>query len=237
MADVAIRVAMAPVLTAGQAESGLAAAAENSSDGRPETRRWWRTWLARFGLAELFGTVAAVAGFAAGYLPTGSLLTAAATATIGEVIGFYGCIGARTAVAAWQATAHLAGKRRLAAGAWHAVTQQLASCAAAEALDSLLIRPGCMAGAAWLARPLPGGIWLGFMAGKVVADVAWYGMEAVARRGVTRSIAAGKAVTPCLLLDLAVAREGTHEPARPSHCANRHAVRPEILPRCLPEAS
>jgi hypothetical protein len=71
--------------------------------------------------------------------------------------------------------------------AWHAITQQLASCAAAEALDGLLIRPGCLAGAAWLARPLPGGVWLGFAAGKVAADLAWYGMEAAGRHASERT--------------------------------------------------
>lgn len=32
------------------------------------------------------------------------------------------------------------------------------------------------------------GVWLGFVAGKAVADVAWYGMEASARRGVAWSV-------------------------------------------------
>jgi len=58
------------------------------------------------------------------------------------------------------------------------VTQQLASCAAAEAVDFALIRPGSLAGAAWLLLWLPGGLWLGFAAGKAVADVFWYGAEA-----------------------------------------------------------
>lgn len=151
--------------------------------------RWWRAWLARFGLAEAFGTVGAAAGFAAGYLMTRSLLAGAGLATIGEVIGFYGCVGSRTVLAACRATAHLAGRRRLAAAAWHAITEQLASCAAAEALDFFLIRPGCMAGAAWLLRTLPGGVWLGFAAGKAVADLAWYATEAAARRAVARSLA------------------------------------------------
>jgi hypothetical protein len=78
----------------------------------------------------------------------------------------------------------------LVAAAWHAVTEQLASCAAAEALDFLLIRPGSIAGAAWLLLPLPGGVWLGLAAGKAVADVIWYSAEASVRRGVARSIAA-----------------------------------------------
>jgi hypothetical protein len=51
-------------------------------------------------------------------------------------------------------------------------------------LDGFLIRPGCMAGAAWLLRALPGGVRIGFVVGKAAADVAWYGMEAFARRGV-----------------------------------------------------
>lgn len=124
-----------------------------------------------------------MAGFAVGYLQPGSLLAAAELATLCEVIGFYGCIGAKTAAAASRATAHLGGWRRLAAGAWHAVREQLALCAVAEAVDGFLIRPGCMAGAAWLLRSLPGGVWLGFLAGKAVADVAWYGLEAYAPRG------------------------------------------------------
>jgi ornithine decarboxylase len=174
---------------------------------RARTEGWWRAWRARFGLAEVCGTAGAVAGFAAGYLPAGSLLTAAAAATICEVIGFYGCVGTKAALAARRATAHLAGWRRLAAGAWHTVKEQLTSCAAAEVLDDLLIRPGCLAGAAWLARPLPGGVWLGFAVGKAAADVAWYGTEASARWGVTRSIGGRQPTTPYLRLDLARARE------------------------------
>jgi hypothetical protein len=154
---------------------------------RGAARAWWQAWRARFGLAEVCGTAAAAIGFAAGYLPAGSLLAAAGLATICEVLGFYGCIGAKTVAAACQATAHLGGRRRLAAGAWHAMREQLASCAVAEAVDGFLTRPACLAGAAWLLRPLPAGVWLGFVAGKVVADVAWYGMEASARRGVAWS--------------------------------------------------
>jgi hypothetical protein len=145
---------------------------------------WWRAWRDRFGLAEVCGTLGAAAGFAAGYAQAGSLLAAAALATIGEAIGFYGCIAAKTGSAARRATAHLGGWRRLAAGAWHAVREQLASCAVAETVDGFLIRPGCMAGAAWLLRALPGGVWIGFVVGKAAADVAWYGLEASARRGV-----------------------------------------------------
>jgi len=167
----------------GEAARGEAACAAAGRGTVARTGRWWRAWRARFGLAEVCGTVAAVAGFAAGYLPSRSLLAAGGLATLAEFIGFYGCVGAKTAVAACRATAHLAGARRVVAAVWHAITQQLASCAVAEALDFILIRPGCVAGAAWLLLPLPGGVWLGLLTGKAVADVVWYGAEATVRRG------------------------------------------------------
>jgi len=190
------------------ASRGVGASGESAGAGRPGPsagaggarpagrRQAWQAWRARFGLAEVCGTGAAIAGFAAGYLQAGSLLAAAGLATLGEAIGFYGCIGTRTAAAASRATAHLGGWRRLAAGAWHAVREQLASCAVAEAADAFLIRPGCMAGAAWLLRALPGGVWIGFLAGKTVADVAWYGLEASARRGVAWSAGRGRPAQP-----------------------------------------
>ena len=176
MSGVSVDVAAVAVVTGGSAEA--AAPVPDRPAG------WWRAWRDRFGLAEVCGTLAAVAGFAVGYAQAGSLLAAAALATMGEGIGFYGCIAVKTGAAARRATAHLGGWRRLAAGAWHAVREQLASCAVAETVDGFLIRPGCMAGAAWLMRPLPGGVWFGFAVGKAVADVAWYGLEASARRSV-----------------------------------------------------
>lgn len=200
-----------------------------SERGRAKRRNWLLAWRARFGLAEVCGTAGAVAGFAAGYLSGRSLLAAAGLATICEVAGFYGCIGVKTALAARRATAHLAGWPRLAAAAWHAIKEQLASCAVAEVLDDFFIRPGCIAGAAWLfrslpaavwfgfpgriptaawlLRPLPGGVWLGFVVGKVAADVAWYGMEASARWGVVRPLSGRQPATPYLLLDVARAAE------------------------------
>ena len=176
-------------VTAGSAEAVMASPVPDPPAG------WWRAWRDRFGLAEVCGTLAAAAGFATGYAQVGSLLAAAALATICEAIGFYGCIAVKTGAAARRATVHLGGWRRLAAGAWHAVHEQLASCAVAETVDGFLIRPGCMAGAAWLLRALPGGVWIGFVAGKATADAAWYGLEAFARRGV-RIVRQGETARP-----------------------------------------
>jgi Pyridoxal-dependent decarboxylase, C-terminal sheet domain len=227
-------------VAAGGAEVAVAPPARDTAPERPP-QGWWATWRARFGLAEVTGTLGAIAGFAAGYLSAGSLLAAAGLATLGEAIGFYGCIGARTAVAAGRATAHLGGWRRLTAGAWHAVHEQLASCAAAEAIDAFLVRPWCLAGAAWLLRPLPGGVWIGFAAGKAAADVAWYGMEAAARRGVTWSVTAAKLgakpgaepASPYLALDLDRARRSfTELAAALPGVAVHYAVKANPDPRC-----
>ena len=209
MSGVSIDGAAVAIVTAGSAEAGPATPVPDRAAG------WWRAWRDRFGLAEVCGTLAALAGFAFGYAQDGSLLAAAALATICEAIGFYGCIAVKTGAAARRATAHLGGWRRLAAGAWHAVREQLASCAVAETVDGFLVRPGCMAGAAWLLRPLPGGVWLGFAVGKAAADVAWYGLEASARRGVSRSAGSARTgarpATPYLALDPARGAERFRE--------------------------
>jgi ornithine decarboxylase len=227
-----------PTLPAGDVSSGTGCLrAAGRGRARAKAAGWWRAWRARFGLAEVCGTVAAIAGFAAGYLAAGSLLAAAGLATLCEAIGFYGCIGVKTGGAAGRATAHLAGWRRLAAGTWHAVTAQLASCAAAEALDGFLVRPGCLTGAAWLARPLPGGVWLGFAAGKAAADLAWYGMEALARQGMARSLAVARPATPYLRLDITRAAVSFGElaaalPGMTVHYAVKANPHPKLL-ACL----
>ena len=140
-APVAVATGTVPALPAGDVPGG---------GMTPARAGWWQAWRARFGLAEVCGTIAAVGGFAAGYLIAGSLLAAAGLATICEAVGFYGCVGVKTAVAACRATAHLGGVQRLVAGAWHAITQQLASCAAARVIGT-----GC--GHKRRGRPLLGG--------------------------------------------------------------------------------
>jgi ornithine decarboxylase len=224
-------------VTAVHPEAGETPPPADRATGR--SAGWWRAWRDRFGLAEVCGTLAAVAGFAVGYAQAGSLLAAAALATVCEAIGFYGCVGVKTVASARRATVHLGGRSRLAAGAWHAVREQLASCAVAETLDGFLIRPGCLAGAAWLLRPLPGGVWLGFVVGKAAADVAWYGLEASARRGVTWSVRAAKPgtaklATPYLALDPACAAECFSELAAAlPGIAIHYAVKANPDPRLL----
>ena len=145
---------------------------------------WWRAWRERFGLAEVVGTLGAVAGFAVGYGRTGGLLAAAGLATTCEVIGFYACIGLRTGLEARRATQGAAGWQRFGDAARHAILTSVASCVVAELVDDLLIRPGFLAGGAWLFRGSTAGMWTGFALGKLAADSVWYGVEASARRAV-----------------------------------------------------
>lgn len=139
-------------------------------------------WWSRFGAAEAAGTIMALAGFGFAQLRHWPLPAAAGLATLAEVIGFYGVVIVKTAIRATHATTHLAGARRLGAALWHAVHDQLASAGAAELIDDLLVRPGLMTLGAWGgAHWGTAGLWLGFIAGKALADLAWYVVEAHAR--------------------------------------------------------
>ena len=140
-------------------------------------------WRARFGLAEACGTIGALAGFGTGLGRGWALPAAAGLATGCEAVAFYVPVVARTTVAAWLATGHLSGLRRGLSAGLHAVRDQFASAAVAEVLDDLAFRPAAMTAGAWV-----GGhgtawwwLWLGFLAGKAAADVAWYGIEAHTR--------------------------------------------------------
>src|SRR5215472_994415 len=143
-----------PMPPAGELPDGSVPGWRAAGRGMAAAKAGWRGWWARFGLAEVCGTIAAVTGFTAGYLTARSLLAAAGLATICEAVGFYGCVGVKAAAAACRATAHLGGVRRLVAGAWHAITQQLASCAAARVIGT-----GC--GHKRRGRPLLGGFVAG----------------------------------------------------------------------------
>src|SRR5437764_12595148 len=95
-----------PALQAGNLPGGAISGRWAAGPGTAPARAGrWQAWRARFGLAEACGTIAAVIGFTVGYLTAGSLLAAAGLATICEALGFYGCVGIKTAAVARRATA------------------------------------------------------------------------------------------------------------------------------------
>jgi hypothetical protein len=148
----------------------------------PPGRNRWLEWIRRFGVAELAGTGAALGGYWAGQALTGSLVASAFAAALSESVVFYTVLLLRDMVR----DAYAAGARRVrygpreVAGTWRHLFIEFGPI---ELLDVAVLRPLCMGlGGRYL------GPRLGVIAGKIVADVAFYAapmltIEARRRRG------------------------------------------------------
>ncbi len=125
---------------------------------------WWR----RYGLPEIGGAVAALAGALLSLRAGASLPLAAIAGTVAEVLWFYGSLAVRDLQ--YEARAAQAVGRRFEARAAGDVLRNLGrEFGAAEVVD-LLVRPVCLGvGLATL-----GGIG-GVLAGKIAADILFYG--------------------------------------------------------------
>ena len=126
------------------------------------------TWIRRYGLSEVFGIAMAFAGSWLALGSTGSQLAAAYGASIGEALGFYGSLVAREMIQ----EAYAAGARRApygwrqVAGTWRGLLLEFGP---AELLDTGLLRPLAMG----LGQRLFG-LGIGIVAGKLLADIAFY---------------------------------------------------------------
>jgi hypothetical protein len=120
-------------------------------------------WVRRYGPAELLALIGALAGWLAADLATGNTLVAAYAAALGDNVAYYGFLATR------EVRAHrtVAGSR-LGAGlrAFGALAIEFGP---AEALDSLLVRPACVAVGVAALGPVAG-----VLAGKLVADLVFY---------------------------------------------------------------
>jgi hypothetical protein len=144
--------------------SGKSTLIHDLPPGRPR----WLEWIRRYGPAEVIGTAAALGGYWAGQVLTGSLVVSAFAASLSESVGFYGVLLLRDMVR----DAYAAGARRVRygpreiAGTWRNVFIEFGPI---ELLDATVLRPLCMGlGGRYL------GPQLGVIAGKIVADVAFY---------------------------------------------------------------
>ncbi len=126
----------------------------------------WREWLNRYGLAEIWGTVASYAGYFLGHHLSDSQIVGAYSAALAENVGYYGCI-------LWREIVH---HRKQG----HAVSIGLASTVLrdlfyefglAELLDSFIVRPA----ATFLSVTLFGAT-AGVFVGKVSADLVFYAL-------------------------------------------------------------
>ena len=136
----------------------------------PDNRSRWQEWIRRYGLAEIAGTAAAIGGYWAGFALTGSRVAAAYAAALSESAGFYAILILRDMVR----DAYAAGSRRGRYGPremGQTCRNLFVEFGPTELLDNLLIRPLCMGLGGRLLGPR-----LGIIAGKLAADVFFYGL-------------------------------------------------------------
>lgn len=126
-------------------------------------------WIRRYGACEAAGWVGEIGGAALGYWLTGSLVTAAAVATVTCFVTYY--LPAYANAVRWSFPP---GPGRLAGRAARANAVAVRSLAVefgmGEAVDSLAVRPALIyATPLWLDS-----LWWGWILGGFVADVVFY---------------------------------------------------------------
>jgi hypothetical protein len=129
-----------------------------------------REWGRRYLLAEIAGTIAALAAALTVHTLTGSLASAALAGSAAESIAYYGVILGRMLPALHARHAGTRGVRRLLRTG-RDVVAEVSDFVAAELADTLLVRPGLIFLAAGWAGS--GVVW-GLLIGKLLADVGFY---------------------------------------------------------------
>ena len=131
-------------------------------------RKRLRIWVARYGFSELAGITTAFAGSWLLSSATGNSIATAYGAAVGEAVGFYGSLITRALIH----EAYAAGSQRRPFGfremivTWRGLFLEFGP---AELLDTGLIRPLAMS--VGISTLGPG---LGVVAGKILADIAFY---------------------------------------------------------------
>lgn len=135
-------------------------------------------WIARYLPLEVLGTIAAIAGAAAAYRATNSLVAAAVAGTVAESVGYYALVvvrGIRGHLASRRVRRH----RRAAERAFVATVLTLRGVVAefgpAEVLDTFLVRPTLLVAATSALGPNP----TGWLVGKLAADAVFYAVAIV----------------------------------------------------------
>jgi hypothetical protein len=133
---------------------------------REKLREWGRRYL----LAEIVGTLTALAAALAVHTLTGSLAAAALAGSVAETVAYYGVIVRRTLPQLYRAHAGTGQVRRLLRTG-RSLLAEVSDFVAAELADTFLIRPGLI----YLAGGWGGsGVAGGLLIGKLLADVGFY---------------------------------------------------------------
>ena len=133
-----------------------------------------RFWLMRYLPSELAGTALSLLTAWAAYRLSGSLVVAALAGTVGENVGFYGVAVGRSIRDQWRFERAL-GSTRPRASVRTALWLSLVEFGPAEIIDTFCVRPLLL----WTAPVLLGNPALGWLVGKLSADVVFYAMAGV----------------------------------------------------------
>jgi hypothetical protein len=136
--------------------------------GREKVREWRRRYL----LAEIVGTLAAVAAAVTAHALTGSVAPAALAGSVAETVGYYAVILRRTIPRLYGETTGAGRLLRTGRG----LLTEMSDFVAAELADTFLIRPGLIyLAAGWAGTGSAGaGVPAGLLIGKLLADVGFY---------------------------------------------------------------
>ncbi len=140
----------------------------------PVVLRKFREWFIRYYPAEIVGTVGALAGAYAAHTITGSVAVAAIAGSVAETVGFYGYFvwhDGRTHYRRHRRTGRL---RRVWLTVLYTVRGLAVEFGPAELLDSFFVRPASMYAGQELF-----GFAGGVLAGKLAADLVFYGIAVV----------------------------------------------------------
>ncbi|MBI3217431.1 MAG: hypothetical protein HYZ38_26755 [Mycobacterium sp.] len=129
-----------------------------------------KEWLRRYLPLEIAGTIGEFGGAGIAYLYTGSLAAAAIVATVGASVGYYATAYASAVRNSHRAHPHLPRVKRMITANWLSMRSIAIEFGPAELIDSLLIRP-C---AFYLGPVLFGGMIVGWLFAKLLADVGFY---------------------------------------------------------------
>lgn len=128
-------------------------------------------WIRRYLPCEIAGTAGEFGAAGVAYLVTDSLAAAAVAASIGATVGYYAT--AYLAALRWS-YADQGGRRfvpRVVLAGLLALRSVAVEFGPAELIDSVAVRPLAF----YLGPALFGGVAAGWIAGKVVSDIAFYG--------------------------------------------------------------
>ena len=124
----------------------------------------WREWVARYGWAEVWGVLTSYLGYFVGLHLTGSMVVGAFAASMGENVGYYGCIIWREA-----SEQRRQGEAFSLAMLGRISRDLLYEFGLPELLDSFIVRPA----ATFLAVSVLG-FGPGIVIGKVASDIVFY---------------------------------------------------------------